>query len=281
MRNFTLGFFALLASVAVSAQNCPKPQGMVATGFNLNGNCFMFVISAIPNSNVTIFSDVNGLIGTGTADANGEVVIPYTCASGPVTSVLSLLPNGNYCNVVTISNPITLPVKWSSFNTKVVPQGVLLSWATSYEFNNEKYFIEKSTDGRNYKVIGELAGSENGVANRAYSFTDGSYTSGAIAYYRIRQVDLDKAFTYSKVVYVNTSKNAGPVKIFPNPFVNEIQLTGISSAEINRGNVKLYSVAGTQVNYEISGSNAIRINDAPAGVYLLMVSGKTFKLLKN
>ena len=281
MRNFTLGFFLLLTSFAASSQNCPTPNGMIATGLKLENNCFMYVINAIPQSNVYIFSSAHGQLGTGVADAQGRVLISYNCASGPVSSVLSLLANGDYCDVATISQPITLPVKWSSFNTKIVTAGVQLSWSTSYEFNNEKFFIEKSTDGRNYEVVGEVAGAGNALETQTYAFTDGTYTTGSIAYYRIRQVDIDKSNSYSKVAYVNTSKNAGVVKIFPNPFVNEIQLTGISAADLKKANVQLFTVAGTQVKYEISGSNAIRINDAPSGVYILTVNGKSYKLLKN
>ncbi|MET0638354.1 MAG: T9SS type A sorting domain-containing protein [Chitinophagaceae bacterium] len=281
MRNFTLGFIALLSTFAASSQSCPTPNGMIAIGIKQSGGCFMFVQNAIPGSDVFLFSRNTGLIAQGVANASGNATITYACASGPVDNILSRLPSGAYCDQFTITQQAVLPVKWSSFTTRIVSQGVQLNWSTSYEFNNEKYYVEKSTDGQNYKVIGEVESDGDALETSSYQFTDGSYSSGAVAYYRIRQVDIDRTATYSKVVYVNTSKTSGPVKIFPNPFSNEIQLTGINSAEITKGNVKLYTVAGTQVNYDISGSNAIRINNAPAGVYILVVNGKSYKLLKN
>ncbi|RYY63058.1 MAG: T9SS type A sorting domain-containing protein [Chitinophagaceae bacterium] len=281
MRNFTLGLISLLSTIAASAQTCPTTNGMIATGFSPDGNCFMFVQNAIPNSTVYLFSNTTGLIAQGPANAQGNATITYNCASGPVNNILSRLPSGEYCDKFLITQQAVLPVKWSSFTTRVVTGGVQLNWSTSYEFNNEKYFVEKSSDGVNYKVVGELESGGDALETTRYQYTDGSYSVGTVAYYRIRQVDIDRSATYSKVVYVNTSKSSGPVKIFPNPFVNEIQLTGLNSAEITKGNVKVFTIAGTQVNYEISGSNAIRINDAPAGVYILSVNGNSYKLLKN
>lgn len=281
MRNFTLGLIALFSTIAASAQNCPTSNGMVGTGFAPGGNCFMFVQNAIPNSEVYLFNNTTGLIAQGTANAQGNATINYVCANGPVSNILSRLPSGEYCDKFIISQQAVLPVKWSSFTTRVVPQGVQLNWSTSYEFNNEKYFVEKSSDGQNYKVVGEVAAGGDALETTSYQFIDGTYSTGTVAYYRIRQVDIDRSTTYSKVVYVNTSKSTGAVKIFPNPFVNEIQLTGINSADLNKGTVQLFTIAGTRVNYEISGSNAIRINNAPAGVYILTVNGKSYKLLKN
>ncbi len=289
MRNFTLGLFTLLFfSVASNAQlSCPTPGGMRANGINLNGSCFFFIQNAIPGSTVFIYNEsgtvlnTNGTPASAVANTHGEVVVPFPCNQVPITSVLSILPNGQYCNIVSITNPVILPVKFSSFTSKLVSQGVLLQWSTSYELNNERYVIEKSTDGRNYAAIGETEGGENGLLTQLFNFTDASYTSGNIAYYRIRQVDIDGSSTYSKVVYVNTSRSAGQLKIFPNPFVNEIQLTGLSAADLNKGNVKLFNVAGQQINYEIVGTNAIRVDNAPAGVYVLSVNGMSYKLIKN
>jgi len=288
MRNFTLGLFTVLFfSVAANAQlACPRPSGMRANGFTLGGNCFFFVQFTIPNSTVFLYNDngtvlnSNGTPVSGVSNSEGNITLQIPCNAAPIVAVLSILPNGQYCDIATITNPITLPVKFSSFTSKLVTGGVLLQWSTSYELNNEKYVVEKSTDGRTYTALGEVEGGENGLLDQHFSFTDRTFSQGSVAYYRIRQVDIDGASAYSKVVYVNTSKTAANLRIFPNPFVNEVQLTGLNSADLNKGNVKLFNVAGVQINYEISGTNAIRVN-APSGVYILTVNGQSYKLIKN
>ena len=161
----------------------------------------------------------------------------------------------------------------------------MLKWATSYEFNNAKYVIEKSATGANgsYLPVGEVAASTSELASKSYSYTDVTFRSGDAAYYRLKQVDIDGTSTYSKVVYVNGSKSGSvKIKVFPNPFVSEVQLVGISAADLNKNNVRLFNSTGAQVNFSISGSNAIQVDEhAPAGVYILKVKDAAYKLIKN
>lgn len=288
MRIFTR-LFLLLVTVgtlagSASAQ-CLTPQGMTATPLNGGGNCFMFVQFAIPNSNVSIYN-AGGYVAQATANGAGTVVVPYACGQGPITAVLSVnLSTGAFCNNVVISTPATLPVKYTSFTSTIQSQGVLLKWATSYEFNNAKFVVEKSTDGVNYTSVGEIAGAENSYEEKNYSFTDLGFRAGDVAYYRIKQLDLDNKFTYSKVVYVNNSKaGLGNIRLFPNPVRgNEtIQVAGISAADLNKGNVRIYSVTGAPVAFDIAGSNAIQLDSrTPSGMYIIQILDKSYRILKN
>ncbi len=282
MRIFTLALLAVVFSVQSARAQCTTPGGMIATSLTLNGNCFMYVQNAIPFSSVSIYSN-NGYAGQSFANGTGFAYVSYSCASNPIVSVLSISLDGDsICNVATISTPIPLPVKFSAFTSKIVAQGVLLKWSTSYELNNEKYIIEKSTNGSTYQAIGQVASGDNSIEVKDYQFIDASFQAGQSAYYRIRQVDIDQTTTFSKVVYVNDGKTSGPIKVFPNPFANEIQISGIRSADLNKGNVRLFNLAGAAVNYTISGSNAIRVDsNIPAGVYVLMVNGQSYKISKN
>jgi hypothetical protein len=289
MRNFTLTFLfcAFLSAFSISSSaQCPNASGMVATPLSGGTNCFMYVQFALPNSNVSLYNGAGTFLGQGNADAAGRAVVLYPCASGPVTGVLSIvLATGVSCSVVNIANPATLPVKLTGFNGTITPQGALLKWATSYEFNNAKYVIEKSATGANgsYQPVGEVAASTSELASKNYSYTDASFKSGDAAFYRLKQVDIDGTSTYSKVVYVNSSKTGGvKLKVFPNPFVSEVQLVGISAADLNKNNVRLFNSTGAQVQFKISGSNAIQVDEnAPSGVYILKVKDAAYKLIKN
>jgi Secretion system C-terminal sorting domain len=289
MRNFTLVFLSLFALLTISTQSqaqCPRPAGMTAAVLNGGGtNCFVFVQFAIPNSNVSIFN-AGGFVAQGAANAMGTAFIVFPCTSGPITGVLSVvLPAGSpSCTTVSISAPITLPVKLTSFTGKITPQGTELKWSTSYELNNSKYIVEKSADARTYSPVGEVAASESTLEVKDYSFTDGTFKASDIAYYRLKQVDIDGHFTYSKVIYVNDSKSGAGLKVslFPNPFTNEIQIAGISSADVNTSNVRLYSAFGAQLKFELSGSNAIKVDPSlPTGMYIIKIKEKAYKIFKN
>lgn len=287
MRNFTQKFLTLLAAAAftlsVSAQ-CPTPQGMTATPLTFGGNCFILVQFAIPNSNVSIFN-ANGFVTQGTANAQGIVAIPYGCANNPITAVLSLGPGGEICDNVNISTPATLPVKYNYFRSELVSGGVNLKWATSYEFNNQKFVIEKSRNGSDYEEIGTVAGSENSTSEKAYQFLDANFRRGEAAFYRIRQVDFDGRFEYSKVVFVDT-RNSGSdkVKIFPNPIQgNEpIQISGINTADLNKGNIRVFNMTGNVVGFKMAGTNAIQLDEnTPTGVYIIRVLDQSFRIVKK
>lgn len=285
MKNFTLSFLFAVAFSAItfsSRAQCPTPGGMTGTSLTFSGNCFFFVQFAIPNSNVSIYN-ASGFVGQAVANASGSVVIPYTCAQAPITAILSFHSSGSFCSNYNITLPIALPIKLTSFTGHIVSSGVLLKWETSFEFNNEKYLIEKSTDGKNFQTIGQIAGAINSLDKNNYDFNDGGFRTGDVAYYRLKQVDLDGNFTYSKIVYVNSSDSRlQTIRIAPNPFSSEIQLIGVNSSKLNRNNIRVQNIAGAQVDFEFSGANAIRIApNAPTGMYILTVDGVAYKIMKN
>lgn len=286
MRNFTQILFSLLAVTVLTTSaksQCATPQGMTATPLTFDGNCYMYIQFALPNSNVSIYN-ANGFVGQTTANPQGIAAIAYDCAVAPITGVLSL-SNGQICDDVTISTPATLPVKYTYFRSELIAGGVELKWATSYEFNNQKFVIEKSYDGRNYAEIGSIAGSEYSVSEKAYSFVDPTYQRGTSAYYRIRQVDIDGRFEYSKVVFVDSrSSGTDKVKLFPNPITgNEpVQISGVNTADLNKGNIRVFNVTGNAVGFKMAGSNAIQIDEnAPTGVYIIRILDQSYRLLKK
>lgn len=286
MRNFTRILFSLLAGTVLTFSakaQCATAQGMTATPLTYNGSCIMLVQFAIPNSIVSIYN-ANGYVAQGTANAQGIVAVPYSCSFSPITAVLSVY-GPQLCDDVTISTPATLPVKYNYFRSELVAGGVDLKWATSYEFNNEKFVVEKSLDGRNYTEIGTVAGSENSSSQKAYSFLDATFQRGGSAFYRIRQVDFDGRSEYSKVVFVDT-RNSGTntVKLFPNPVQgNEpLQIFGINTADLNKGNIRVFNVTGNAVGFKMAGTNAIQIDEtAPTGVYIVRILDQSFRVLKK
>ena len=286
MRIFTLGFLSTLfftvASFSANSQ-CTRPQGMTAQPYKLQGQCYIYIQFAIPNSNVSI-ANADGYVAQGAAAANGTVTIAYDCAKAPITGVQSLTVNGQVCTQVQFAQEVILPVKFESITVESAATGALLKWSTSYEFNNAKYVVEKSADGRSYTAVGEVAGAVNSVELNRYNFTDATYKAGDVSFYRLKQVDFDGTSSYSKVVYINSSAKAGQsVRVAPNPFLNEdIQLIGVKAADMNKNNIRVFNLAGKQLSFEISGSNAIRLDPSlPKGVYFVNIGGVSHKLLKN
>jgi hypothetical protein len=182
-------------------------------------------------------------------------------------------------------------MKLTSFNGRLENEAsVDLNWTSVIEFDSYQYQVERSADGKNYIKIGTINAA--GASNEAkkYNFKDALPGSGAY-YYRLKQVDIDGKFEYSKSVYVNNKKGAGIVTgIFPNPFKNDIQLVGATSADLNTpGNLQVFNLAGQRINYRIVGANAISLENAAKGIYIVKLLGKNspngqpqiFKLVKE
>ena len=185
MRIFTLGlltsFLFTLTSLSTSAQNCFTPTGMTAQPYRVQGQAYMYIQFAIPGSKVTLLN-ANGHVTADTAGPTGVALIKYDYSKAPITGVLSVTTTGESCFMVQFAQEVILPVKFESFTVESAAGGALLEWSTSYEFNNAKYIVEKSADGRSYQAIGEVAGKETSIELNRYTFTDASFKSGDVAF---------------------------------------------------------------------------------------------------
>ncbi len=76
-----------------------------------------------------------------------------------------------------------------------------LSWATASEKDNNKFVVEQSVNGIDFKAIGEVKGAGTSQTENRYSFTDEN-PSKAINYYRLKTIDNDGAEALSKVVAI-------------------------------------------------------------------------------
>lgn len=219
---------------------------------------------------------------------SGTASFFYDCSGpGPVSVLIKRVVAGSpveQCEITRIIPGASLPMKLTSFNGRLENEtSVDLNWTSAIEFNSHQYQIERSADGKNYVKVGTINAA--GASNEAikYSFKDPLPGSGAF-YYRLKQIDIDGKFEYSKSVYVNSKKGSSVVtKVFPNPFTSEVQLIGATSADLNMpGNVKVFNLTGQMVKWRITGANAISIDEtAPKGMYLIKIGDATHKLLKN
>ena len=199
------------------------------------------------------------------------------------TAVASPVFSSHQSSIVPDTN-IVLPVRWVSFTAVNTEQGVDLRWVTLHEQLTQSFVVERSQDGKQYKQIGQLSAAHTSYSDKRYNFFDLNPKPG-LNFYRIKQVDFDGAFTYSKVVFVDT-RNSGSdkIKAFPNPIVgNEpIQLSGINTADLTKGNIRVFNVTGSSVNYRMAGTNAIQLDEnAPTGLYIIRVLDQSIRIIKK
>ncbi len=174
---------------------------------------------------------------------------------------------------------VPLPVKLISFTGKVQNNGTLLNWKTASEKDNDFFEVERSTDGKNFQMIGKVKGNGTTTVEMGYSFLDAASVNGTV-YYRLRQVDFDGKFEHTKIISVKSKAVAIQVeaKVYPNPTTDGVQLqfSGITSG---KAVIKMYSAMGTLVSTQqvmIGSDEKIDLSTLAAGTYLLRISGDGF-----
>jgi subtilisin-like proprotein convertase family protein len=113
-----------------------------------------------------------------------------------------------------------LPVNWLSFTaTKSSGNTVLLKWFVSNEINNKYYEVEKSIDGILFSYTGRIE-ARNASGLQQYLLNDlKPYPGGN--YYRLKQVDKDGKYSYSKIVKIDFQVPGSDFIIYPNPAISK------------------------------------------------------------
>ncbi|MGG9972065.1 T9SS type A sorting domain-containing protein [Ferruginibacter sp. SUN002] len=116
-----------------------------------------------------------------------------------------------------------VPVKLVSFNAVQNNGVVKTNWSTNNEINAQKFIVERSNDDLSFTEIGTVVAGNLATLNN-YNFTDLDPING-INYYRLKMIDRDAAFTYSKTIAVNYKKEISSFAVNPNPVKNILKLS--------------------------------------------------------
>ncbi len=178
------------------------------------------------------------------------------------------------------STSAALPILLSSFNVSCNNNGAQLIWATAWEQDNDKFIIEKSTDAAQWKQIAVIS-ARNTPSD--YKFSD---AEAGNAYYRLKQVDKDGTFTYSKTLRSSCAIASITLLMYPNPVTDHTELVFQSDKNFS-GTVQVFSANGQLVkNIGVQaqrGQNKIRINlpGLVKGTYVLRFNNGETQLEKK
>jgi len=168
-----------------------------------------------------------------------------------------------------ISTMSVLPVTLEFFEGRCLNNNVVLDWATTNEKNFAGFTVEGSIDGSNWDDIGLIRATGNSTVTQQYSYTVDPHHS--FAWYRLKQIDLDGYFYYSKVIGAGSCGVAKlGVTLFPNPSAgnNLLGIMGGSAGESFQ--VEILDVTGKIIHRALVGSGPFQLNfgtTLPAGVY--------------
>jgi trimeric autotransporter adhesin len=180
------------------------------------------------------------------------------------------------------SSTSALPVTLISFSANKINNAIQLNWQTSSEKNISFYNIEKSKDGNVFEKMDALKAFQNSSANN-YSYTDKQPLQGT-NFYRLKIIDADGKFTYSKIVAIKMDDKNITLQIFPNPAKN------LLNVQVNGNNesitLQIIDMTGRKVKEEkiqLNGNTSVSvdINNLPKGTYNLLLKSKSINEQKK
>lgn len=185
-------------------------------------------------------------------------------------------------SVGSIGGEVPLPVELVLFTGTFQNGYVYLFWKTASELNNELFIVERSSDGIYFIALHAVEGAGTTNIPKEYSFIDKKPLPGP-NYYRLKQIDFDQKFTYSKIIFIQADEQVNsPLTVYPNPSfktdVVHLTLAGIINGTL--AEVKIIDVSGRPIYSTITTvNNTSQIKIAPEvsstiapGVYLIKVN---------
>jgi len=158
----------------------------------------------------SVNKELTGFNGTSSSQSNTYLV-------GAVADVMRLYDvdqsNSGGIEISHITFNSTMPVELTSFSGSVVENKVVLNWETATEVNNYGFQVQrkkiKDKSEEEWESMGFVQGNGTTNSPKDYEFTDDltlnpNHNLTRIDY-RLKQIDNDGAFEYSKVVTVDLS----------------------------------------------------------------------------
>lgn len=159
----------------------------------------------------------------------------------------------------------TLPVKLSAFSVHKESQTAAVTWETAAEINAAKFEVERSKDAKNWKVIGQELAS-NDVSNH-YSIIDSAPLSGT-NYYRLKMIDQDGTFAYSRIERLTWESDAAYV--YPNPASDKLYFTVDKSQKVK--SLQIQTMSGEVVTILEATQDYVDIHTLREGGYILTIT---------
>ena len=160
-----------------------------------------------------------------------------------------------------------------------------IRWATSKEWENSHFEIERSINNiNNWAKVGEVKGMGWSDENTAYEFKDSLLLArGRNYYYRLKQVDFNLEYEYSKTVMVNVSQinQSSMWAAYPNPIYNGDLLSIASKVQFTSERdicIKVISSQTTIYSFQAATESDIHDNlrailpELPKGLFVLEFS---------
>ncbi|WP_242926815.1 T9SS type A sorting domain-containing protein [Pontibacter vulgaris] len=248
---------ANVTAVTFEIPEAPQPVSVPGNG-NIYKARYNYKVTLDEESGLLTYDAQNA---TNFSNGNGDVFtfsIPTELYNRNSYFQISVTTSDNLYNtgfntITCDDQPIVpLPVELVSFKGKVTESGIELNWSTASEKDNDRFEIEKSSNGKNFNTIGQVNGAGNSTTAKRYNFTDTKADAGT-NYYRLKQIDTNGTSEYSKIIAVDnkaTLAEDGNLMLYPNPATGNIVTVALGNANTTGTILRIMDRNGREVHRE-------------------------------
>ena len=240
------------------------------------GNTFPLLLAGgVPNSGAATVT----LPDTNSTQARIKVASSTSSANDNSPSIFFDISNQNFS-----IEKSSMPVRLISFDVSEKESGTaLLSWKTADEVNNSGFDIEVSLNSIDFVKVAFVEENGGNPVNYYHYTVDG--LSAGKYYFRLKQMDYDGTFAYSKIRALQVAGNGQEMAaIYPNPAGNKIKINR-SFLQKDAAIVKIFDANGklalTMQGSQTGPVSEIDISQLTPGLYILSLqTGAGSKNLK-
>ncbi len=229
----------------------------------------------IPGSgNRTIILKVQGVTIGGPTTFSGQLNFGgASCAAGGSAPTGNVTADDNATSTIEVITIV--PLTLTDFTASLKDCKPVLKWTTEAEINTDRFEIERSngSNATDWKAIGTLTANGNSSSKINYAFTDddANLTSEKV-FYRLKMIDKNGSFTYSKTLPVLRNCKTANISVYPNP-VQDGKLYISLAGTIGNTEASLISTSGQVIlkSKMSNGTNYLNVANVAEGIYIVNV----------
>ncbi len=251
-------------------------DGLPGTDASGGGTSY-FVNFSVPLAFSPTIGNTTTKIGTVTLDGykDGSVQLEW---NGAIINYFDT-NDGNQQKIITnlcyaLAPDQALPVELTYFTARPLDRrSVKLDWETAVEEQNAGFEIQHSSDGTSWEVLDFVKGMGTTQLSQSYQFIHQKAPVGT-NYYRLKQLDVDGAFEYSKIESIKIEGKVAQFEIYPNPTTDLVNIY-VKKEEVPGTLLLMDQVGRTVASYamdQFTNRQTLHLGNLPRGVYYLSLS---------
>jgi hypothetical protein len=183
--------------------------------------------------------------------------------------------HGNGMFLITLSDPYVLAIKLQSFDAVKQGDNATIKWKVGYNSTAKNFEVLKSTDGRNFTSLKNVAAVKNVVD---YNTPDNALVAGA-NYYKLKVTDENGSISHSNIAIVYHKYKGFEIAGMVPTLVKNNAVLSVATHAGGNGSLVVIDAQGKQVyNQQVklfAGNNNFSLNlgGLAAGVYYIYAYG--------